>query len=63
MNSADCLMGKMKRKRLLDPQVALIVYLLHLEQCRNEAYSDSLSANCRRIGSHRETGFWELCEP
>jgi len=31
MNSADCLLAKMKRKQFMGPQGALIVYLLHLE--------------------------------
>jgi hypothetical protein len=31
MNSADRLLGKMKRKRFMGPQGALVVYLLHLE--------------------------------
>jgi hypothetical protein len=31
MNSADCLVGKMKCKRFMSPRGALIVYLLNLE--------------------------------
>lgn len=61
MNSVDCLLGKMKRKRFMGPQGgALLVHLLHLEAEPVRAYSDSLSANCRLIASYPETGSEEI---
>jgi len=53
MNSADCLLGKVKRKRFMGPQGALIVYLLPCKQNLREAVNDRFEISVAGDSSQR----------